>query len=71
MVTAAETVATLGLGDLLIPVIAGEYAQGGLAAFDAIHLAISLPVILAPTEGIAGAGIWWGYSAIASGPGAC
>ncbi len=67
VVTTAATVATLGLGDLILPSIVAAYAEGGWGTFDAIHLGISLPFIFAPTVGIAGAGVWWGVTAITGG----
>ena len=68
VVTTVATVATLGLGDLIFPSIVAAYAEGGWGALDAIHLGISLPFIFAPTVGIAGAGVWWGVTAITGGP---
>ena len=67
MVTTAATAATLGLGDLILPSMVAAYAEEGWGTLDAMHLALPLPLILAPTVGIAGACVWWGFSAITGG----
>ena len=68
VVTTVATVATLGLGDLILPSMVAAYAEEGWGTLDAMHLALPLPLILAPTVGIAGACVWWGFSAITEGP---
>ncbi len=69
--TVAGNVATVGIGDLVLPSIVAAHSAGGWEAFDAIHTAITLPFVFAPTIGIAGGVVWWGYSAIARGPEGC
>jgi hypothetical protein len=72
VVTAVGAVATLGLGEVLFAGIAGDLASGTLlgAVYASIG-AVGMWSILGLPVAITAIGLFWGYSAVAGGPGGC
>jgi hypothetical protein len=72
LVTAAGTVATLGLGDVVFAGIAGDFASGTLLG--AVNAGIGIVgawSILGVPALVGGIGVFWGVSALGFGSGGC